>query len=64
MGSLRELSEMSRDYGLGSRYFLLVLGILAIMLLWLFLWGRVDEPVPAPPITAAPPSASTVPTSY
>ncbi len=43
MGALRELSDMTRDYGLGNRYFLLVGAILAALLVSLFLWGRVDD---------------------
>lgn len=68
MGALHELTDMARDYGLGMRYFVLVGSVLAALMLALFLWGRVDDPVPAPAVTApvesSVPPASGAPTSY
>jgi hypothetical protein len=59
MGGFRELTEMSRDFGLGGRYFLLVAALLAALLSALFLWGRVEDAVPA-----VAPSAATTSPSY
>ncbi|MDO8605519.1 MAG: hypothetical protein Q7R40_03190 [Phaeospirillum sp.] len=65
MGAFHELTDMARDYGLGLKYFLLVGGALAVLMLALFLWGRVEEtavtpviavPVAVPDGTPASPS--------
>ncbi|OAN48102.1 hypothetical protein A6A04_04925 [Paramagnetospirillum marisnigri] len=63
MGSLRDLNQMSRDFGLGNRYFLLVGAILAALLTALFVWGHSDAMTDAPPPVPASPAAST-PSSY
>ncbi|WP_156612636.1 hypothetical protein [Paramagnetospirillum marisnigri] len=54
---------MSRDFGLGNRYFLLVGAILAALLTALFVWGHSDAMTDAPPPVPASPAAST-PSSY
>ena len=60
---------MARDYGLGKRYFYLVSGVLIVLMLVLFVWGRsgVSEPPEGAPVTAPAPAApapSGAPTSY
>ncbi len=68
MGALHDLSDMSRDYGLGMKYFLLIGGVIAALMLALFLWGRVVPPVASvtAPATAPAeaPAATGAPTSY
>ena len=64
MGGFRELTEMSRDFGLGGRYFLLVAALLAALLSTLFLWGRVEEPSSPGLAPAETPAAAPVPSSY
>jgi hypothetical protein len=62
MGAFRELSEMSREYGLGRTYFLLVSTLLAALMVALYLWGRVDDQ--PPPAQIAPQVAPSTPSSY
>jgi len=60
MGALSDLYEVARDYGLGMRYFALSAGIVAALMVLLFLWGREDGSAPdakpvAPVATRAAP---------
>ena len=73
MGALSELTDMARDYGLGMKYFVMVGGALAALMLALFLWGRVETPeatadavtVTAPAaVPPETPAATGAPTSY
>lgn len=63
MNAFQDLAEMTRDYGL-IRYFVATVSVVAVLMVILFLWGRVPDqpeaPAAAPPLQAAPPS----PTSY
>ncbi len=54
MGALRDLAEMSREFGLGPKYFILVGAVLVMLMAGLFLWGRVDIGPSAPPSPPAP----------
>jgi len=63
MNAFQDLAEMTRDYGL-IRYFVVTVSVVAVLMVILFLWGRVPDQPETPPVTpplqAAPPS----PTSY
>ena len=52
---------MARDYGLGKRYFYMVGGVLIVLMLVLFVWGR--SGVSEPP-DGAPGTVPAAPTSY
>ena len=62
MDAFHDFAEMARDYGL-IRYFLMTAAVAVLLMLVLFLWGRVGEVVESeiPAMTApnAAPATST-----
>lgn len=66
MNAFHDLAQMTRDYGL-TRYFVMTVALVAVLMLALFLWGRVPDPAESrSEAPAAPHSApsSSPPSSY